>query len=81
MKIFDDKDHVVETVYMMMINRRLYLAYTHYGSKEIRTYRTYYPGDNFDVAWNISSCDRKPIDWIEIISMKNRQIVGGGISV
>ena len=77
LRIYDDSDRIIERCFMVVFNHKVYLCYTHHNSNEIRTYRSYYPADDIITALRVvDERDPKDLDWIEILSLKNSQLLG-----
>lgn len=77
LRIYDDSDRIIERCFMVVFNQNVYLCYTHHNSNEIRTYRSYYPADDIITALRVvDERDPKDLDWIEILSLKNSQLLG-----
>lgn len=74
--IYTEDGKIIESVFMVILNGTIYVCYQHFSSDKIRCYRSYNSAGDFNVAWTLSGTDSNDIDWIEILSMRDKQLFG-----
>ena len=75
-RIYTEDGKIIEAVFMVVLNGTIYVCYQHFSSDKIRCYRSYHSAGDFNTGWTLCSKDNTDIDWIEILSMRDKQLFG-----
>lgn len=75
-RIYTEDGKIIELVFIVILNGSVYACYQHFSSNKIRCYRSYNSVCDFKTAWTICGTDNDDIDWMEILSMRDKQLFG-----